>query len=117
MNKKIKSEWFRHDYLSRNDPKIMRLIFDHGLEGYGLYWCIVEAIYTNDGSYNSNDIKYLAASLHVEESKINDIVNSDLFVKTEGIITSKRIINELKERNEISETKRKAAEKRWSKDS
>ena len=33
-----------HDFNARNDPKIRQLRADHGLEAYGLYWCIIEIL-------------------------------------------------------------------------
>jgi hypothetical protein len=37
-------KWFKHFSNARFDPKIRRLIQNYGLEGYGLYFLIVESI-------------------------------------------------------------------------
>ena len=34
--------YFSHDYNARNDEKIKRLIRKHGMQGYGVFWSIVE---------------------------------------------------------------------------
>jgi hypothetical protein len=36
--------WFRHDCNARNDDKMVRLRRLHGIEGVGLYWCVIEAL-------------------------------------------------------------------------
>ncbi len=33
-----------HDFNARNDPKIRQLRSEHGLEAYGLYWCLIEIL-------------------------------------------------------------------------
>ena len=40
-------EYFSHDYNTRSDEKIKLLIRKFGMEGYGIYWSIVEDLYTN----------------------------------------------------------------------
>ena len=39
--------YFPHDYNSRTDEKIKLLIRKHGIEGYGIFWAIVEDLYNN----------------------------------------------------------------------
>ncbi len=36
--------WFRHDSNAKDDPKCMLLIDQLGLEGYGIYWMLVEIL-------------------------------------------------------------------------
>ena len=36
--------WFRHDSNAKDDPKIMLLIDQLGLEGYGIFWVLVELL-------------------------------------------------------------------------
>lgn len=43
------SYYFRHYADSRNDPKIIRLIMKHGMEGYGIFWSILEILRTAKG--------------------------------------------------------------------
>jgi len=41
--------WFRHDSNAKDDHKIMLLIDQLGLEGYGIYWILVETLREQDG--------------------------------------------------------------------
>ena len=40
--------YFSHDYTSRADEKIKELIYQTGMEGYGIYWSIIEDLYQNN---------------------------------------------------------------------
>ena len=63
------AEYFSHDYDTREDEKIQNLVFKHGMEGYGIFWSIVEMLYKNDG-YMQLDYARIAFALHSH----NDIV-------------------------------------------
>ena len=45
MNKQ--SFYFSHDYNARADIKIKKVIINHGYEGYGIYWALIEDLYQN----------------------------------------------------------------------
>ena len=36
--------WFSHDSNAKDDPKCMKLIDQLGLEGYGIYWVLIEVL-------------------------------------------------------------------------
>lgn len=36
--------WFSHDFNAKDDPKIMLLIDELGMEGYGIYWVLIETL-------------------------------------------------------------------------
>lgn len=36
--------WFSHDFNAKDDPKCMLLIDELGLEGYGVYWVLIETL-------------------------------------------------------------------------
>jgi len=38
------SFWFSHDSDAKDDPKCMKLIDQLGLEGYGIYWILIETL-------------------------------------------------------------------------
>lgn len=40
---------FNHAINVRDDDKIQNLLAEYGMEGYGVYWTIVELIQLNDG--------------------------------------------------------------------
>lgn len=36
--------WFSHDFNAKDDPKIMLLVDELGMEGYGIYWVLIETL-------------------------------------------------------------------------
>jgi len=36
--------WFSHDFNAKDNPKIMLLIDELGMEGYGIYWVLIETL-------------------------------------------------------------------------
>jgi hypothetical protein len=45
----MKSLYFSHDCNASADPKVLKLINKYGYEGYGIYWRLLEYLYTQDG--------------------------------------------------------------------
>jgi uncharacterized protein YdaU (DUF1376 family) len=107
-------EYFRHDYDAASDDKISELIFEHGLEGYGIFWRIVEKIYIASGEIKA-DYKRLAFDLRADEAKIENIIKAFglFYVSEAGMVRSKSIDARLSSRGDISEKRSIAAKKRW----
>ena len=77
MNKE--TFYFSHGYNARNDIKIKRLIVQHGYEGYGIYWSIVEDLHHNANTLPL-DYDCIAYHLRARSSMIRSIINDfDLF--------------------------------------
>jgi len=43
--------WFTHDYNAKDDPKIMMMIDELGLEGYGIFWVLIETLRAAEPEY------------------------------------------------------------------
>ena len=41
--------YFSHDYNARNDTKILYMRQELGMEGYGIYWYLIEALADSGG--------------------------------------------------------------------
>lgn len=101
--------YFSHDSNASQDEKILNLRADHGWEGYGIYWAIIERLRDTDGyKYKIASIKGLAASLGLKPNNIHDVIyNYDLFENDGEFFWSKSLINrmqlveDLRERNRI----------------
>ena len=107
--------YFSHDYNSRQDEKIKRLIMKHGLLGYGIFWAIVEDLYNNANALQM-DYERIAFELRVDESIIKSIINDfKLFVFNEDTFGSLSVEKRLNHRNEKSNKARNSANKRWEK--
>lgn len=113
MTKKV-TQYFPHDYNARNDPKMQELLAEMGVEGIGIYWCIVEMLYEQGGKLPIKSYKSIAFVLHVDCTCITDVVeNFGLFQQDEECFWSNSINVRLGKRDEISEQRRKAVQMRW----
>lgn len=107
--------YFSHDYNARQDVKIKKLIFKHGMCGYGVFWAIVEDLYNNANALPL-DYESIAYELRIDEEVVKSVINDfDLFVVDGLEFGSKSIENRLNERNEKSKKARKSALARWNK--
>ena len=56
---KKETYYFSHDYNTRNDFKIKKMIMKLGYTAYGVYWALIEDLYNND-----NKIIFLGNIFH-----------------------------------------------------
>lgn len=109
-----KTYYFQHDYNARNDPKLQAVMIKYGLAGIGAFWCIVEMLYEQDGTLPITSIPSIAYTLHADEEMLKNIVcKMDLFECNKKFFWSRSVRKRLGIINEISDIRRKAAEKRW----
>lgn len=109
------SYYFSHDYNARTDDKIRHLIRRHGMQGYGVYWSIIEDLYNNANAMRL-DTDCIAYDLRVDESVVKSIVNDfDLFDSNDEILSSDSVQRRLEERKEKSNKARESAGYRWNK--
>jgi hypothetical protein len=117
--------YFSHDANARQDEKILMLRAEHGWEGYGIYWALVEMMFENsDSALHHNKIRGIAVSYNINitvlESVINTCITEELFVSDEEKFWSDSLIRRKNKYQEIKEKKaeagRKGMAKRWGKD-
>ena len=111
------NNYFSHDFNARNDIKLKKVNMKLGMEGIGLYWCIIECLYENNGYLSfDDDIKLLAYELRVdEESIVNLIENFDLFKKNKNRFYSPSVLERLQKINDKANKNRENVLKRWEK--
>ena len=73
--------YFSHDSNARNDQRLMKVRMKYGMEGYGVYFGIIEILREQkDYTLTFDDIDSISFDLRVDKEKIEDIVeNYDLF--------------------------------------
>ena len=112
------SYYFSHDSDASDDPKIMLLISQWGLEGYGIFWTIIEHL-RKQPEYKSHltILKALASRFGSTEEKYKYVVfNFSLFeFEDEVFFYSKSLINRMKPLENKREHMRQLALKRWNK--
>ena len=111
----MESFYFSHNYNSRSDSKIKKLLHKHGLLGYGLYWAIVEDLYNNA---NALQLHYesIAYELRTEKNTVKSVIHDfDLFIIEGDYFSSNGVKRRLEQRNEKSIKASNSAKKRWNK--
>jgi len=69
------SAWFMHDCNAKDDPKIMLVIDQLGLEGFGIYWTAVETLREQkDYKYPLSLIPSLARKYNTSQVKFETVV-------------------------------------------
>ena len=108
--------YFSHDYNARNDEKIKRLIRKHGMQGYGVFWAIVEELYNNANALQL-DYDGIAFDLRTESDLVKSVLHDfQLFVINGDYFGSQSVENRIIERNDKSQKARNSAYSRWNKD-
>ena len=110
---KKETYYFSHDYNARNDIKLQNLLAEQGVAGIGVYWCIIEMLYEQGGTYPLA-YKSIAFTLHTDEELIRAVIEDfDLFERSDKKFWSKSVKNRLKEKQKISEKRKQASLSRW----
>ena len=112
----MKQTYFPHDSNARNDIKIIRLRKKLGLEGYGIYFCLIEMLFADKNMLCIDDYETLAFALQCDPKKLESVINDfDLFTITENCFYSERLNETIGEIIKKSVKARENAEKRWNK--
>ena len=76
--------YFSHDYNAHNDVKILFMRQQLGMEGYGIYWFLIESLADAGGYLPLKIIPVLAMQMHTTEVKVKALIeNFDLFQITD----------------------------------
>ena len=115
--------YFSHDSNARNDTKILAMRCDYGLEGYGMYWVIVETL-RDESNYmlklSDKTFKALAMQMHSTSDNvqkfINDCINEyELFATDNEHFWAESLTRRMDKLEIIRDKRKKAAEVRWQK--
>ena len=88
-------KWFKHDSVANIDPKLRKLRIKYGMEGYGLYWYLLECIARNVQPHNlsysleeDSEIISYDTGIHkdIVEEMVKYMVNLGLFKNRDGAI-------------------------------
>lgn len=110
------TNWFRHDVNAMGDKSLQGVIRRFGMEGVGIYWCLVETLYKEGGFLSLSDLEDLAFSFHVTVQQVENVVrDSGLFKFDSQYFWSSRVLSELQRVEDISKIKTKASRVRWEK--
>lgn len=113
--------YFSHDSNAMNDPKILALRFDYGMEGYGTFWAIIELFRTEENyklplsKTTFKSLKMLCNTSFDIEKFVLDCIEYNLFVKDDTHFWSESLINRMSKKDQVKQKKKDAINSRWSK--
>lgn len=122
--------YFSHDSNALTDPKILSMRCDYGLEGYGLFWAILEML-RNESGYklplNKNTYRAIKMQTNTSidiEQFINDCINeykdsesgNGLFNSDKKTFWSESFLRRMQQYEDLKEKRRQAANARWNKE-
>lgn len=112
------SFYFPHDSNATDDPKIMIMMGEWGLEAYGIYWIIIEHL-RNQPGYRSQIaiLKPLALRYNSTEEKFKSVVTRyGLFQIEDEVFFSLSLIARMIPLEEKRVKMKELADRRWAKD-
>lgn len=113
------SFYFTHDSNARNDIKIIRLRRQLGMEGFGIYWAIIEILReTTNFRLPVSAIDDIAFDINVSKEKAEAVVMSyGLFTLESDMFYSERLLRNMEiyqsTQARLSEGGKRGMAKRW----
>jgi len=114
------TSWFKHDYNSRDDEKILDLRAEWGWEGYGLFFAFIEKMCENEkGAIDRDRIGGLSIGFGMPKETLIGFINYCIkvglfFEDEEGMVRNQRATEHVGKMQSFKEAGKKGAEKRWS---
>ena len=110
----MKKTYFNHDSTARNDYRIIKLRAKLGYEGYGVFWALLELLFTEENKICTSQYDILSYGLQCDPSVLKQVIEDfDLFVIEDGCFYSRRLNKQIDEINSKSIKAKESASKRW----
>ncbi len=110
---KNKSYYFSHDGNAHNDVKLQFLIDELGMEGYGIFWYLIESLFEAGGYLPIKIIPILARQMNTTQPKVEVIINNyGLFDFMEESFCNRRLLHHFQIKNILVESGKSGAAKR-----
>ena len=104
--------WFRHDSNARNDVRLVKLRRVSGLEGVGLFWCVIEMLRESKNyELPLSAIADIAFDLRVEEKVFDALFECELLTKGDTFFFSNSLLHRMNEYDKVKEKRRQAGSK------
>lgn len=109
-----KSFYFQHDYNASSDAKVLFLRQQLGMEGYGIYWFVLEQLAQAGGYLPLKIIPVLAMQSQTQETKVRVVIEGyGLFKIIKERFFSQRLNGHLVLRRHLSLSGKVGASIRW----
>src|SRR5258708_5631880 len=92
-----KTYWFRHDQDAFSDPKLIRLRRKYGMQGYGIYFRLLEILRAQTGyTLSLSQIPDIAYEMHVDETIVmGTVAEFELFVLDQESFYASRLLSDM----------------------
>ena len=110
----MKKTYFNHDSTARNDYRIIKMRAKLSYEAYGVFWAVLEMLFTEENKLCIDDYSTLAFGLQCDPKILKQVIEDfDLFVIEDGCFYSRRLNSQIEEINNKSNKAKESAKKRW----
>lgn len=113
----LKNLYFEHEFGSRKGTTLTEITKNYGLEGVGVFWCLVEMFYEKNGVIEQNDVEMFAWQVRAEVDIFDRIIDKYFKREDDGKIYAPNVIERIKEREQKllqkSAKARESAKARW----
>lgn len=109
--------YFSHDYHARSDGKLVKVMMKHGVAGIGIYWCLIEMLYENEGRISVDECERIAFELRTDSDCIASVLRDfDLFNSDGEFFWSESINRRIEGIKSKSIKAKESANLRWNKE-
>lgn len=112
----LENLFFKHEFNSRNDPKLLKIKRKLKMEGIGIYWCLIEILYERNGYLRPEELEDICYFEHIDTEKAKEVMKLAEFKKSENGYYLSGVIKRIEKREEYSMKQRTKANKRWKKE-
>ena len=110
----MKKTYFNHDSSAFQDYRIIKMRAKLGMEAYGVFWAVLELLFTEENKLCIDDYDSLAFGLQCDPIVLKHVIEDfDLFVIEDGCFYSRRLNKHIEEINSKSIKAKENASKRW----
>jgi uncharacterized protein YdaU (DUF1376 family) len=110
----MKKTYFNHDSSARLDIRVIKLRSKLSYEGYGIFWAILELLFTEENKLCIDDYETIAFGLQCDAKILKQVIEDfDLFIIEDNYFYSKRLNSHIEEINNKSKKAKENAKKRW----
>ena len=110
----MKKTYFNHDSNARHDYRVMKMRAKLGMESYGIFWALLEMLFTEENKICIDDYDTLAFGLQCDSKILKQVIEDfDLFVIEDDCFYSKRLNKQIDTINNKSHKAKQNASKRW----
>lgn len=109
----LKQLYFKHDFNSRNHPKLTKIKKQFQYEGVGIYWSLIEIFYENNAKIKKELFEDLLWVERIDYDKAMKILKIIGFEEKDDCYYLKSVNERIVEREEYCNSQRIKANKRW----